>query len=82
MACGLYHYIDVRKDEADKRIEEEKRNLKRHSLQYWKKYAQKEKQNIHVLVFTKAIDNALDWLFKEDEPAPLEGAKQSGDTET
>ena len=82
MACGLYHYIDVRKDEADKRIEEEKRNLKRHSLQYWKKYAQKEKQNIHVLVFTKAIDNALDWLFKEDEPMPLEGAKQSGDTET
>ena len=67
MACGLYHYIDVHKDEADKRIEEEKRKLKKHSLQYWKKHAQKEKQNIHVLVLTKAIDDALIWLFKEDE---------------
>ena len=67
MACGLYHYIDVSKDEADKRIEEEKRKLKKHSLQHWKKYAQKEKQNIHVLVLTKAIDDALTWLFKEDD---------------
>ena len=67
MACGLYHYIDVHKDKADKRIEEEKRKLKKHSLQYWKKHAQKEKQNIHVLVLTKAIDDALIWLFKEDE---------------
>jgi len=67
MACGLYHYIDVSKDEADKRIEAEKQELKKHSLQYWKKYAQKEKQNIHVLVLTKAIDDALIWLFKEDD---------------
>lgn len=67
MACGLYHYIDVHKDEADKRIEEEKRKLKKRSLQQWKKYAQKEKQNIHILVLTKAIDDALIWLFKEDE---------------
>ena len=67
MACGLYHYIDVSKDEADKRIESEKQVLKKYSLQYWKKYAQKEKQNIHVLVLTKAIDDALIWLFKEDD---------------
>lgn len=67
MACGLYHYIDVSKDEADRRIEAEKQELKKHSLQYWKKYAQKEKQNIHVLVLTKAIDDALIWLFKEDD---------------
>lgn len=67
MACGLYHYIEVSNDEADKRIEEEKRKLKKHSLQHWKKYAQKEKQNIHVLVLTKAIDDALIWLFKEDD---------------
>ena len=67
MECGLYHYIDVSKDEADKRIEAEKQELKKHSLQYWKKYAQKEKQNIHVLVLTKAIDDALIWLFKEDD---------------
>ena len=67
MAYGLYHYIDVNKDEADKRIETEKQALKKYSLQYWKKYAQKEKQNIHVLVLTKAIDDALVWLFKEDE---------------
>ena len=67
MACGLYHYIDVSKDEADKRIESEKQVLKKYSLQYWKKYAQKEKQNIHVLVLTKAIDDALIWLFKKDE---------------
>ena len=67
MACGLYHYIDVSKDEADKRIEAEKQELKKHSLQYWKKHAQKEKQNIHVLVLTKAIDDALIWLFKEDD---------------
>lgn len=67
MACGLYHYIDVSKDEADKRIEEEKRKLKKHSLQHRKKHAQKEKQNIHVLVLTKAIDDALIWLFKEDD---------------
>ena len=67
MACGLYHYIDVSKDEVDTQIEEEKRKLKKRSLQHWKKHAQKEKQNIHVLVLTKAIDDALVWLFKEDE---------------
>ena len=67
MACGLYHYIDVSKNEADKRIESEKQVLKKYSLQYWKKYAQKEKQNIHVLVLTKAIDDALILLFKKDE---------------
>ncbi|QUY17663.1 hypothetical protein GWP40_04280 [Treponema vincentii] len=67
MACGLYHYIDVSKDEVCTQIEEEKRKLKKHSLQHWKKYAQKEKQNIHVLVLTKAIDDALIWLFKEDD---------------
>ena len=67
MAYGLYHYLGIDKDDADKRIEAEKRKLKKHSLQYWKKYAQKEKQNIHVLVLTKAIDDALIWLFKEDD---------------
>lgn len=67
MACGLYHYIDVSKDEVCTQIEEEKRKLKKHSLQHWKKHAQKEKQNIHVLVLTKAIDDALIWLFKEDD---------------
>jgi len=67
MAYGLYHYLGIDKDDADKRIEAEKRKLKKHSLQYWKKYVQKEKQNIHVLVLTKAIDDALIWLFKEDE---------------
>ena len=67
MACGLYNYLGIDKDEADKRIEAEKQELKNHSLQYWKKYAQKEKQNIHVLVLTKAIDDALIWLFKEDD---------------
>ena len=67
MAYGLYHYLGIDKDDADKRIEAEKRKLKKHSLQYWKKYAQKEKQNIHVLVLTKAIDDALTWLFKEDD---------------
>ena len=67
MAYGLYHYLGIDKDDADKRIEAEKRKLKKHSLQYWKKYVQKEKQNIHVLVLTKAIDDALIWLFKEDD---------------
>ena len=67
MAYGLYHYLGIDKDDADKRIEAEKRKLKKHSLQYWKKYVQKEKQNIHVLVLTKAIDDALTWLFKEDD---------------
>ena len=67
MDYGLYHYLGIDKDDADKRIEAEKRKLKKHSLQYWKKYAQKEKQNIHVLVLTKAIDDALTWLFKEDD---------------
>ena len=67
MAYGLYHYLGIDKDDADKRIEAEKQKLKKHSLQYWKKYAQKEKQNIHVLVLTKAIDDALIWLFKEDD---------------
>ena len=67
MACGLYNYIDIDKDDAEKRIEKEKQELKKHSLSYWKKYAQKEKQNIHVLVLTKAIDDALIWLFKEDK---------------
>ena len=67
MDYGLYHYLGIDKDDADKRIEAEKRKLKKHSLQYWKKYVQKEKQNIHVLVLTKAIDDALIWLFKEDD---------------
>ena len=67
MDYGLYHYLGIDKDDADKRIEAEKRKLKKHSLQYWKKYVQKEKQNIHVLVLTKAIDDALTWLFKEDD---------------
>ena len=67
MDYGLYHYLGIDKDDADKRIEAEKQKLKKHSLQYWKKYAQKEKQNIHVLVLTKAIDDALIWLFKEDD---------------
>ena len=81
MACGLYHYLDVSKDEADKRIEAEKQGLKKYSLEYWKKHAQKEKQNIHVLVLTKAIDDALIWLFKEDEPLPFEKAEQNGDAQ-
>ena len=67
MDYGLYHYLGIDKDDADKRIEAEKRKLKKHSLQYGKKYVQKEKQNIHVLVLTKAIDDALTWLFKEDD---------------
>lgn len=68
MACGLYHYLGIDNDEADKRIEAEKHTLRKQSLQHWKKYIQKEKQNIHVLVLTKAIDDALIWLFKEDVP--------------
>ena len=67
MTCGLYNYLDINKNDADKRIEKEKQELKKHSLSYWKKYTQKEKQNIHVLVLTKAIDDALIWLFNEDE---------------
>ena len=67
MACGLYTYLGIDKDEADKRIKVQKHELKRRSLQHWKKYIQKEKQNIHVLVLTKAIDDALIWLFKEDD---------------
>ena len=67
MASGLYHYLGIGKDEANKRIDAEKQNLKKQSLQHWEKYVQKEKQNIHALVFTKAIDDALIWLFKEDD---------------
>lgn len=67
MACGLYNYLGIDKDDLNKRIEKEKGKLKKYSLQHWKKYVQKEKQNVHVLVLTKAIDDALIWLFKEDE---------------
>ena len=67
MASGLYHYLGIDKDEADKRIDTEKQKLKTQPLQHWKKYVRKEKQNIHVLVLTKAIDDALIWLFKENE---------------
>ena len=67
IASGLYHYSNVQKDALDNRIAEEKEKLKKYSLHYWRKYVQKEKQNIHVLVLTKVIDDALIWLFKEDE---------------
>ena len=67
MACGLYTYLGIDKDEADKRIKVQKHELKRRSLQHWKNYIQKDKQNIPVLVLTKAIDDALIWLFKEDD---------------
>ena len=67
IASGLYHYSDVQKDTVDNRIDAEKEKLKKYSLHYWRKYVQKEKQNIHVLVLTKVIDDALIWLFREDE---------------
>jgi hypothetical protein len=67
IACGLYDYSDEQKDEIERRVKAEKRKLSKHSLQRWKKYALKEKQKIHVLILTKAIDDALIWLFKEDE---------------
>jgi hypothetical protein len=67
IASGLYHYSDVQKDTVDNRIDAEKEKLKKYSLHYWEKYVQKEKQDIHVLVLTKVIDDALVWLFQEDE---------------
>ena len=77
MSCGLYHYINISKDDADKRLEAEKQSLRKDSFQHWKKLVQKEKQNIHVLVLTKAIDDALIWLFKETELRTVEEVKQS-----
>ena len=66
MACGLARYLDIDRAEAEKMINTEKNALKKRPLSYWKKYSSKEKQSIHVLVLTKAIDEALLWLFKED----------------
>jgi len=64
--CGLRAYLDIDKDEVKKQIDTEKDSLRKHPLPYWEKYAQKEKQEIHILVLTKAIDEALIWLFKEE----------------
>ena len=65
--CIRDSYSDVQKDTVDNRIDAEKEKLKKYSLHYWEKYVQKEKQDIHVLVLTKVIDDALVWLFQEDE---------------
>ncbi|MGP1444055.1 hypothetical protein [Treponema sp.] len=67
LASGLCHYLSIAKEEACKHIEQEKEKLKHHSLQYWKQYTSKEKQTIHILVLTKVIDEALVWLFQDDE---------------
>lgn len=66
MACGLARYLDIDRAEVEKMINTEKNVLKKRPLSYWRKYSSKEKQSIHILVLTKAIDEALLWLFKED----------------
>jgi len=77
LACGLSQYLDTDKKEADKRIETEKNKLKKHSRQYWETRSRKEKQEIHILVLTKAIDEAVRWLFKEDGQESAEEANRA-----
>ena len=64
IACGLYSYLDTDEAETKKQIEEEKTKLKAYPVHYWKRHSTKEKQHIHILVLTKAIDEAVNWLFK------------------
>ena len=67
MACGLYQYLTIDAEEARTTIDKEKAALQKYPQAYWKKHSTKEKQSIHVLVLTKAIDEALLWLFKKEK---------------
>ena len=76
IGCGLYTYLDIGKEEAENCIETEKIELRKCSFPDWEKHNMKEKQEIHILVLTKVIDEAVAWLFKEDNEPSASGAEQ------
>ncbi|MEL3905879.1 MAG: hypothetical protein P1P65_02445 [Treponema sp.] len=70
IACGLYVYLDMSSDEIKRFIETEKTALQKYPAAYWEKGNAKEKQHIHVLVLTKAIDEAVGWLMGNEKGQP------------
>lgn len=66
LACGLHSYSGMPPDEIDRYIASQKAFLKKYSSYYWEKQRAKEKHAMHILVLTKTLNEALEWLSKEE----------------
>lgn len=63
----LKPYITQNEKKSEKILSLLNKKIKsKHSKEEWKKYTDKERQNIHIMVFTKIIKDANEWFFENN----------------